>query len=101
MAATYRMESRLAASVALLSRWGPWQNSAGLLGMVPEVAEGTVLVIGDVRSGGLGAMQVGARTVRVDPATPGGASLALSVEACRELPLASAAALFGETGYPD
>ena len=99
MAATYRMEPRLAASDALLSRWGPWQNAAGLLQAVPEVVEGIVLVVGDVRSGGLGALQAGAHAVRVDPGTPGGASLVLSVEACRELPLASAAALFGEDDF--
>ena len=56
-------------------------------------------MVADVRNGGLGALQAGARSVRVDPATPEGASLVLSVEACRALPLASAAALFGEDAF--
>lgn len=93
------MNSGLAARDAVLLRWGPWQDAVGLLRQVPEVAGGTVVVLGDERGGGLAALQSGARVVRVDPATPAGASLVLSVVACRLLPQQSAAALFGEDAF--
>lgn len=99
MAATYRKRRRPAAPEPGLLRWGPWQDGLALLGHVPEVVGSTVAIVGDVRSGGLAAFAAGAARVRADLATPGGAALALSHAACRALPGASAAALFGEDAF--
>jgi len=99
MAATYRMGTGPAARVAQLSRWGPWQAADRLLAEIPEVAGGRVVLVGDVRCGGLAALGAGASDVCAALDTPDGAALALSVVACRELPRASAAALFGEDAF--
>ena len=83
----------------VLPRWGPWQDAPGLLARVGDLSGAAIALWGDVRSGGLGALQVGVPRLSVDLSSPEGASLALTIVACRALPRASAAALFGEDRF--